>query len=602
MLSNEARDLERPSAVAPTEATTLRPALFLAWFGTLAVLIVCAFAAWRDLGRPRLGIDDANIFFVYAQHLAHGQGFVYNLGGEHVEGASSLLFLFLCTLIWRIAEHPEFVLFGMEFLFLLIANGALIYLLSVLGAKWDIRPRVWLALPSAYLLWICLSPSYFDWALISLMDTGLYSLLIVLSFTLLILRAVSERTPSLFDAGLFSVLVSCTVLVRPEGFAWGLLSASLFFWVSTTTRGKTLLPVIPFFTYALTSGSVTLFRKLYFGYPLPNTFYAKVSASRIATLKDGLAALHSFVSFYGLFVLAPLLFILALLLFARPRLHPQSVRVLAITAAYVALGLAIPVLEGGDNFDGFRPFQAIYPLLAFSAALPALSWTSQRRARRPNPALVATAALSAVFALTTHSTWTQFRRGNVEDVPVVTPTTNRVNYDLVPVQRNNGRQLRSIFAGQLPRIGIAAAGAIAYTYHGPVDDLMGLNDTRLAHAAPVKVNYAPKGHQSFNEDLFFRYPPDILLPLSRPSGQPLQLEEIGNVNLSEDDFENEIFQSVFNERSFWRSFELAAVRRNNGPALVCIGYFRRDYLETLLHGHAYTLLGKWSPPDRVLTD
>lgn len=40
---------------------------------------------------PQVGFDDANITQVYARHLAGGHGFVYNVGGERVEGSTSLI-------------------------------------------------------------------------------------------------------------------------------------------------------------------------------------------------------------------------------------------------------------------------------------------------------------------------------------------------------------------------------------------------------------------------------------------------------------------------------------------------------------------------------
>ena len=51
--------------------------------GTVAVQIV--------LSPPLVGMDDANIGFRYARNLAEGQGFVFNPGGERIEGVTSLL-------------------------------------------------------------------------------------------------------------------------------------------------------------------------------------------------------------------------------------------------------------------------------------------------------------------------------------------------------------------------------------------------------------------------------------------------------------------------------------------------------------------------------
>ena len=46
-------------------------------------LLLCLFAtlfALHKLSYPLIGVEDANIYFVYARNLANGHGFVYNIG------------------------------------------------------------------------------------------------------------------------------------------------------------------------------------------------------------------------------------------------------------------------------------------------------------------------------------------------------------------------------------------------------------------------------------------------------------------------------------------------------------------------------------------
>jgi len=64
----------------------------------LALLLVAlgSLFTWRVHG-PSIGIDDANITQAYAQHLAQGLGYVYNAGGERVEGSTSLLWTVINT-------------------------------------------------------------------------------------------------------------------------------------------------------------------------------------------------------------------------------------------------------------------------------------------------------------------------------------------------------------------------------------------------------------------------------------------------------------------------------------------------------------------------
>ncbi len=57
------------------------------WIVILLVLLAGVTAwTWKLHGCPRIGIDDANIFFTYAENLASGNGITYGQNGERVEG------------------------------------------------------------------------------------------------------------------------------------------------------------------------------------------------------------------------------------------------------------------------------------------------------------------------------------------------------------------------------------------------------------------------------------------------------------------------------------------------------------------------------------
>src|SRR6187402_2180008 len=84
------------AAILTSVAAALRMnvAVFVGFAG--AVALFGWLASWLS-GTPLVGYDDANIFFVYARNLVDGHGFVYNAGGEHVEGFSSFLWLLICS-------------------------------------------------------------------------------------------------------------------------------------------------------------------------------------------------------------------------------------------------------------------------------------------------------------------------------------------------------------------------------------------------------------------------------------------------------------------------------------------------------------------------
>ena len=57
----------------------------------LSLLGLFTAVTYRLHGGPRQGVDDADITLVYATNLGQGHGFVYNQGGERVEGFTSAL-------------------------------------------------------------------------------------------------------------------------------------------------------------------------------------------------------------------------------------------------------------------------------------------------------------------------------------------------------------------------------------------------------------------------------------------------------------------------------------------------------------------------------
>src|ERR1700760_4305630 len=81
---------------------------FLLFFLLLSILSILSYLY---LGRPTPGMDDADIFLNYARRFAHGEGFVFNTGGEKVEGFTSMLWVLICSLFYHLTANPEWLLF-----------------------------------------------------------------------------------------------------------------------------------------------------------------------------------------------------------------------------------------------------------------------------------------------------------------------------------------------------------------------------------------------------------------------------------------------------------------------------------------------------------
>ena len=88
-------------------------------------------------GTPLVGYDDANIFFVYARNLVEGHGFVYNVGGERVEGFTSLLWVLICAAAWAASSRFEILLFVINVVIVSFALWRLAALLADVLARFE---------------------------------------------------------------------------------------------------------------------------------------------------------------------------------------------------------------------------------------------------------------------------------------------------------------------------------------------------------------------------------------------------------------------------------------------------------------------------------
>lgn len=158
--------------------------------------------------------------------------------------------------------------------------------------------------------------------------------------------------------------------------------------------------------------------------------------------------------------------------------------------------------------------------------------------------------------------------------------------------RVTGARLERIFTGEKPSIGIVAAGGMPITYHGTVYDMVGLNLASMAHADKIKVG--PKGHASFNENVFYALAPDILLPWAVPSGTPVDLEARKANLQSPGSFDYAVFHDIFNKQPFKALYVLALVRNPADPDEVVYGCFRKTYLNELTTRRGFVLLSSVS--------
>ncbi len=460
---------------------------------------------WLMLGHPATGIDDADIFFVYARNFAEGHGFVYNVGGEAVEGFTSMLWTLLCAATDRLSLPLEITMY-----FLNVVFGTVTLVACMRRTNQ----------PFLMLLLLIMAPAWFAWCQVTLMESGLWCMLV----TLLALAVAEQRRNAVL------VLLPLLVLTRPESMLWG--AWLLVIYAMGNKRKTSILSIFVFITTIL---ALISFRLWYFGYPVPNTYYAKVSANLFSNLINGVA-------YFGGYLTTSAFVIFALFLWGRVLKKGLSWKVAEFSSSTrIALcllpGLGIPILVGGDHFGAARFYQPLWPLLCLLATKEGGEMLAHMEKRR----------VFSILGLLLILSW------------IIFPMTARLQHEfrISGEGRAKGVALEKMFQDQIywPTVAVITAGGTKLTYSGTVLDLMGLNSTEMAHAAGGREGF--KNHTAFNRNLFYEWSPDILL--------------CGNSY----EFDSLVLNGLHDESRFAALYSKSTLHRN-GTALEA--YYRNEFL------------------------
>ena len=347
---------------------------------------------------------------------------------------------------------------------LLFAAGAWA-LFSRLAARRLDPPRAGLA---SLLFGLC--PALWLWTA-SGMETPLFLLLQIAVWTLVDHAAHGE---SVRPAWLAAV-VALSALARADGFVVPTLAVLYLLAIGRTrdifAAGAAL---------AVTLAALVGWRLAYYGYPLPNTFYAKVSGPIGERLVHGALQLLSISLHAGLVPhLAALL--VAAAACVRPGAPLGSPRI----RFEIVLGLgwiAYWIYVGGDVFAE-RMLLILFPigvLLLLDRSLFAF----------PERSAMAVAGVAALFQL----------------LPLAIDT--RFGYTLDRYDRwvTLGRHLaEDRYSGRL--LAVDAAGKIPFYSGLPVVDMLGLNDEHIAH---LPARFFEAGHNKYDPDYVLSRRPDLL--------------------------------------------------------------------------------------------
>lgn len=415
-----------------------------------------------DLSGHARGSDDAYISYRYAHNLARGHGLVFN-PGERVEGYSNLIYVLLLTPFFRWAR-PDAIYPISVALNLLFAAGAWA-LLSRLAARRLDATRAGLA---SLLFGLC--PVLWLWTA-SGMETPL---VLLLQIAVWMLVDQAARGAAVRPAALAAVVV-LSVLTRADGFVVPALAV-----VYLLVVGRKREALVAVSALGATLAGLVGWRLAYYGYPLPNTYYAKVSGPVSQRLVQGSLQLLGIALHAGL-----LPHLAALLVAAAAALRPPRGAGAPRGRFELALGLgwlAYWIYVGGDVFAE-RMLLVLFPIGIVLLVDPTLFPLPRRSA-------FVLAGVTAAFPL----------------VPLAIDT--RFGYALDRYDRwvAVGRYLaRERFAGRL--LAVDAAGKIPFYSDLPAVDMLGLNDVHIAH---LPAAYFEAGHNKYDPDYVLSRRPAVL--------------------------------------------------------------------------------------------
>jgi arabinofuranosyltransferase len=456
-----------------------------------------------------LGIDDANIYFVYMKNLANGYGFVWNVGDEKVEGFTSLFWTLIGAGIYKISPANfayllAALLFGFTFLTINISLGLIRKLnksVSTISFE-DIIVLSFLLLPLGFV----------EWNVLSLMETGLWTFLLTSMVVLLCNIYMNGRDINRF---ILLGLIIAINLTRPESILIKFVFILILLSINVNVKGwkKALYrSFLPLSVHLATIAVIIKWRLSYFGYAFPNTYYAKVSHS----IKDNAVAgfNYAFIFFYNypinVFILMMLLFFSGKILVKvkdRTTLAIQE-KVHLILTAFILVALAMPMLTGGDHFKYNRFYQMLLPVF-FLAICNKYCWDHYIKisisSSRLSQAFMVVAFLGTLF-LSAKYTIFDFvaSQRRILHYPVIQDfIVSKSGRDVAEKMNQTFSSLKTY-----PSVGTLATGGFAFIYKGKTIDLMGLNNTRMAHATSVKIGY--RNHASFNKNVFYTLQPDMM--------------------------------------------------------------------------------------------
>ena len=429
-------------------------------------------------------LEDAHITYRYSILLAHGEKLgAWNPGGEPVEGFSSMLWMLLLSA----AAKAHFNIIHASKMLGLISYMLLVFVPLYVGqviadrkecAIGGLNPRAFDFTAAALAFYLPMA-----WYATSGMEAVPFALLVGLVF---FWPFIAE------SAAVLGVLGGLIVLMRPEGILIAVLAFGCHALVRWRNAKSIRAPLAGLGSAVVAFVVLTVFRLWYFGYPAPNTYYAK-AAGGLLNLEAGAIYVAGFVGATA----AVFTCILSgcMVNFRRIAEKPFLLFALFLTALYMLYCIKV----GGDPASAFplwRHFVHLAPIWLF-----ALGAVCASVFEKDLPAII---VLGFVLLITDFNMgWQQ----NGFAAKQFIANVRGLHFFQIEPPNPYFTWLDQLADGQA-LISTSLAGKIPYYVRGNFIDADGLNDAHIAHFGTVDPNGPVDSRSDMNYVLSLK--PDII--------------------------------------------------------------------------------------------
>ncbi|MCP4705521.1 MAG: hypothetical protein GY865_13050 [candidate division Zixibacteria bacterium] len=293
--------------------------------------------------------DDAFISFRYAKNLINGNGLVFNVG-EVVEGYTNFLWTILIAGAMFIGLEPILFTQAVSFISYVIVFLLLIYISIKISNQSKSKTIV---LPVAALAIIVQYDSQV-WATSGL-ETYWVTALVTSAFAILIF---AESKKTFLMAG---VVLTLAVLTRPDAMIFYMMAIPYIF-----LQNKKPIPNLIYYLIPLVIIYIPywIIRYSYYGYPFPNTYYAK--SADLSWYSQGFIYFWTYIkTYYSLILLLPAVAFIAIRLLDRLKtkksISGTKFRLWLLSILFIVPYIFYVIRIGGD-FMFARFFIPITPI------------------------------------------------------------------------------------------------------------------------------------------------------------------------------------------------------------------------------------------------